>query len=300
MKRILKWLGIVVLVVLVAAAGYVGSQVYAFNKSMDKVYDVPPPKISRSPDAQVAARGRHVAESIAGCAGSDCHGADLAGGKPIVMGPLGTVVGPNITPAGRVADYSDGELARLILHGIKKDGRSVVFMPSQDINWLPDEEVQAVITYLRSVPPVTKADGKSSIGVLAKVLDRRGLIQIDVAKIIDHGKRVTAPAPTPTASYGAYLGRLCVGCHGEHLAGGKIPGAPASIPVPANITPHETGLKGWTYEDFDRLLVQGLKKDGKKLDPFMPVEAFGKMNDIEKKALWAHLQSVPPVAFGGR
>jgi hypothetical protein len=214
MKRVLKWLGVVVLVVLVAAAGFVGSQVYAFNSSMNKVYDVPLPKISRSPDIEVTARGKHVAESIAGCAASDCHGLDLSGGKPIVMGPLGTIVGPNITPAGRVADYSDGELARLILHGVKKDGRSVTFMPSQDINWLPDEDIQAVITYVRSVPPVSKPDEKSSIGVLAKVLDRRGMVQVDVAKLIDHGKRVTAPAPTPTASYGAYLGRLCVGCHG--------------------------------------------------------------------------------------
>jgi hypothetical protein len=96
------------------------------------------------------------------------------------------------------------------------------------------------------------------------------------------------------------LSRVCVGCHGEHLSGGPIPGAPSSIPIPANITKHDTGIKDWTFADFDRLITQGVKKNGNKLNPFMPIEAFGKMNEVEKQALWAFLQSLPPAPFGGR
>jgi mono/diheme cytochrome c family protein len=299
-KRIFKWLGAVVALVLVAAGGYVFFQARAYDKSMARVYDVPVPNIVRSTDPAVLARGKHLAESLGGCATADCHGADLSGGKPIVMGPLGTFTGANITPAGRGGQYSDGELARLILHGLKRDGRSVIFMPSQDMNWWPDDDIQAVISYLRTVPPVTKPEGKTEVGVLAKVLDRRGTLVGDVARRIDHEHRALGPAPAPTAAYGAFVGRLCLGCHGEHLSGGPIPGAPPSMPIPKNITGHETGLKGWTYADFDRLLVQGIKKDGQKVDPFMPMEALGKMNDVEKKALWAYLESVPPLAFGGR
>jgi len=300
MKRLLKWVGGVTLLILIVAAGFAAFEVRAFNASMAKVYGVPVPAVTRSTDPAVLARGKHVAESLAGCAASDCHGADLAGGRSISFGPVGTISGPNITQAGRAGAYSDGELVRLILHGIKRDGRSITFMPSPDFNWLPDEDIQAVVSYVRTVPPVTKADGPSEVGLIGKVLDRRGLLELDVARHIDHDHRTTAPAPTATAAYGAFVSRLCVGCHGEHLSGGPIPGAPSSIPIPANITTHDSGIKGWTFVDFERLLNEGIKKDGKKLNPFMPVETFGKMNEVERKALWAFLESVPPKAFGGR
>jgi mono/diheme cytochrome c family protein len=299
-KRILKWLGLIVAVALIAAGGYAAVQVRGFNTAMAKVYDIPVPSVERSTDPAVVARGKHVAESFGGCATRDCHGSDLSGGHPIVMGPLGTITGPNITPAGRAGAYSDGELARLILHGVKRDGHSVTFMPSQDISWMPDDEIKAVISYLRTVAPVQKPDGKTELGLLAKILDRKGMVIVEVASRIDHAQRPSAPTPTPTAVYGAFMGRLCTGCHGEHLSGGPIPGAPPSIPVPLNITKHETGLKEWTYADFDRLLTQGMRKNGQAINPFMPVEAFGKMNEVEKKALWAYLESVPPAPLGGR
>jgi hypothetical protein len=79
-----------------------------------------------------------------------------------------------------------------------------------------------------------------------------------------------------------------------------LPGAPKSMAVPLNITPHETGIKEWTYEDFDKMLVTGIRKNGKSLAKFMPVEAFGKMSELEKKALWAYLRTVPPVPLGNR
>jgi mono/diheme cytochrome c family protein len=297
-KRVLKWFGIVLVVVLIGLGGFVAYSARAFNQSMAKVYDLPLPNITRSTDANVIARGQHVVESIGGCASADCHGNNLAGGKPLVMGPLGTITASNITPAGHGAEYSDGELARLILHGVKRTGQSVRFMPAQELNWLPDDDIQAVISYLRSVPPVTKPDGTIHIGLLAKVLDRRGMLAIDVARQINHDQRATAPTPAPTGVYGGFLSRSCTGCHGEHLSGGPIPGAPSSLPVPKNITPHESGLKAWSFADFQRLLDDGIKKDGKPLDPFMPVESFKKMNDIERQALWAFLQSVPSKRFG--
>jgi len=52
--------------------------------------------------------------------------------------------------------------------------------------------------------------------------------------------------------------------------------------------------------DFNKLLDQGIRKNGKKLDPFMPVEALAKMNQIERRALWAYLEAVPARPFGGR
>src|SRR5438552_15530987 len=105
-KRVLKWVALVLAVVLVGAGCVVAFSVRAYSQSMAKVYDVPLPAITRSTDPAVIARGKHVAESIAGCAGGDCHGLDLAGAKPLEMGPLGTITAPNITPAPHGKDYS--------------------------------------------------------------------------------------------------------------------------------------------------------------------------------------------------
>ena len=112
--------------------------------------------------------------------------------------------------------------------------------------------------------------------------------------------KTCAPPPTPTAVYGKYLAMACTGCHGDHFSGGKIPGTPPDFPPPLNLTPDKTGLAGWTYEDFDKLLTTSIRKNGEKLKPFMPVEAFGKVNDTEKHALFAYLQTLPPVPYGNR
>jgi hypothetical protein len=280
--------------------GYAAVQARAFDASMDRVYDVPLPALARSSDPAALTRGKHLAESIAPCAVPDCHGSDGAGGRLIKIGPIGEFQGPNITMGGLGAAYSDGEIARLIRHGVKKDGRSVRFMPAHEFNWLPDSDVVALISYVRSWPAVDRANGPMHVGFLAKVLDRRGVFPMDVARKIDHAHIETAPPPSPTPEYGRFLARLCSGCHGEHLSGGPIPGAPPGMPVPPNLTAHETGLRDWTYDDFVRTLNTGINKKGKKLDPMMPYESISKLDDVEKRALWEGLRQLPPMPFGNR
>jgi len=303
-KRILKIVlgvvGGVVGLVAVGGGAFVGLKVHAFNSSMDRVYDVPLPKVERMTDAVALARGKHLMESIAACSVGDCHGEDTGGGKSIEIGPLGTFTGPNISAGGLGAAYSDAEIFRLIRHGLKKDGRSVRFMPAHEINWLPDSDLTAIISYLRTMPPVQKPNGPMELGLLAKVLDSQDMIIIDVARRIDHSKTDIAPPPAPTVAYGSYIGRACTNCHGATLGGGPIPGAPPEMAVPLNLTPDATGLKGWTFEDFEKVMATGVRKNGKKLDAMMPVAALNKMDETEKKALWAYLQSVPPKPFGSR
>lgn len=299
-KRVLKVLGLVALVAALGGGGWIAYQAHAFNASMAMVYDVPLPAVQRSSEPAVLARGKHLAESIGGCSSKDCHGADFGGGAPIKLGPLGTIRGPNITGGGRGAEYSDSELARLISHGIKRDGHGVRFMPAPDFAWWPDDDVAALVSYLRTVPTVGRPSGDSELGILAKVLDRKGMLPLDGARRIDHRNRPIAPAPAPTAAYGAFLVNACRGCHGAELSGGPIPGAPAEMAIPLNITPDATGIKGWTFADFDKLLSTGIRKNGKHLDPLMPVAELGKFNDVERHALWAYLESAPAKAFGGR
>lgn len=298
--RVLKVLGILLGLLFLGGGSYVYMQCSAFDASMEKVYDVPVPNLSRSTDPAVIARGDHLVHSLAGCGVADCHSPDLGGGRVVDIGPVGKMAAPNITAAGLGAAYSDGELARIIRHGIKKDGRSVRLMPSQDLTWLPDSDVVAIVSYIRTVPNVDRPNGTTSVGTLGKVLDRQNKFHWDVARIIDHTKVESPPPPEPTAAYGAYLGRLCSGCHGEHLSGGPIPGAPPSIPVPLNLTPDATGLGDWTYADFDKLMKTGVRKSGRQLDPFMPVDSWKNFDDTEMHALWAYLRTLPPTPFGNR
>ena len=283
------------------AGSFVFAKTSAFDASLDKVYEVPLPKIERTTDPVRLARGEHLAHTIMPCADSGCHGNDLGGGRVTKMGPIGTFVAPNITTGGLGAAYSDAELARLLVDGVKKDGRGVRFMPSHDSNWLPDDDIAATISYVRTLPPQTKQNPGMQIGPLGKVLDQLGKIPIDVARRIDHQHVAKGPAPSADASYGAYLARLCSGCHGEGQGGGPLPGAPPSMPVPLNLTPDETGLLGWSLDDFKHTLKTGLrKKDGRKLDPMMPVESFGQFDDVEMQALFSYLQSLPKRPFGSR
>lgn len=304
MKTWLMRLGVVLGAILLLSGLGLGVFVYlqtsAFDASMRQVYTVPLPNLERSSDPAVIARGAHLTQAVVACSAQDCHGANLSGGKTVSMGPLGKITGPNISSAGLGAVYSDGELARLIRHGIKKDGRSVRFMPSHDISWLPDSEIIAILSYLRTLPPAPGPNGPIEIGVLGKILDRLDKIPLDIARRIDHEGVGRGPLPSATADYGRLLSKLCAGCHGETLSGGAIPGAPSEFPIPTNLTPHATGLQGWTFEDFDRLLVQGIRKNGSKLDPFMPLEAFGKLDLTEKRALWAYFRTLPAVPFGNR
>jgi hypothetical protein len=300
LKRVLKVLGVVVVLVAALGGGFVYWNCSQFDAAMAKVYDVPLPDVKRSTDPAVIARGDHLVHSIAGCGANLCHGADLGGGKPIVMGPLGTFNGPNITPDNLGAAYSDGELARLIKHGVKKDGCSVRFMPVQDVDWLPDSDVVAIVSYVRAVEPGDRPNGPNSVGTLGKVLDRQGKFVFDVAGHIAKEGIEHAPAPEPTAAYGGFVARLCQGCHGDHLSGGAIPGAPSNLPIPLNLTPDATGLKDWTFEDFDRLMKTGARKNGKALDPFMPIESWKNFDDTEMRAVWAYLRTLAPIPYGQR
>jgi len=280
--------------------GYVFAQVSAFDASLSKIYSIPVPQVHASNSPEAIARGDHLAHSLGGCTVSECHGPSLGGGKEISAGPVGTIGAPNITSGGLGAVYSDGELMRLIEHGVRKDGKTVRFMSSHEINWLPQDDILAIIAYVRSVAAVEGPGASLSIGLLGKVLDRRDQFALDIARRIDHEHIQKAPAPAPTKEYGRYIAKLCMGCHGETYSGGPIPGAPPDMPIPANITPHGTGLKGWTYEAFERLADQGLRNDGQKVDPFMPIEVLAHMNETERKALYAYLVTLEPKPFGNR
>ena len=92
----------------------------------------------------------------------------------------------------------------------------------------------------------------------------------------------------------------CTGCHGPEFSGGAIPGVPPTFPAAANLTPHATGLGGWSYSEFQIVMRTGARPDGTEVDPFMPWPAYSQMTDTELGALWAYLQAQPAKEVGGR
>jgi cytochrome c553 len=104
-----------------------------------------------------------------------------------------------------------------------------------------------------------------------------------------------------TVAHGAYVANMCIGCHGEKLSGGKIPGGPPDWPAAANLTPGE-GSAMVRYQDvaqFVAMMRSGKRPDGTSIQ-VMPFESISKMDDVDLPALHAYLKTLSPRPAGGR
>ncbi|HVS54249.1 MAG TPA: cytochrome c [Opitutaceae bacterium] len=297
MKRVLKLAGygLVVLIALVAAlAAFVTLR---SNAKLRKTFAVTVQPVAVPTDAAAIARGRHVAETR-GCA--ECHGKDLAGATVFENGAMGRVDGPNLTrgAGGAGARFSDLDFVRAIRHGVAPDGRGLFLMPSTDFAAFSDDDMGALIAYVKSVPPVDKPNGPVKLGPVARALLTFGQIKL-AAEEIDHANVHPAMVkPAATADYGRYLAAGCTGCHGSNFSGGKIKVGPPDWPPAANLTPHPDGrIAKWSEADFIAALRTAKRPDGTELNPVMP-RAFAALDDVELKALWAFLKTLPAAATG--
>ncbi|HEX5077343.1 MAG TPA: c-type cytochrome [Gemmatimonadaceae bacterium] len=229
-----------------------------------------------------------------------CH--PYLGGAVYSSSPaIGTVAGPNLTrgKGGIGADYSDMDFVRAIRRGVRRDGRSLVVMPSEVFTHLSQEDLGAVIAFLKQVPPVDREVPRSGFGPVGRALLAAGKMNILVAGKTPH---ITPPASVPadtTAVYGKYLADIagCHGCHGYGLSGGRVAGPPG-LPPASNLTP--AGIGSWTEADLARALREGKRPDGSQLDEFMPWKVFRGMTDAEIHAIWLYLRSVPARPFGNK
>ncbi|WP_211452894.1 c-type cytochrome [Collimonas antrihumi] len=112
----------------------------------------------------------------------------------------------------------------------------------------------------------------------------------------------TAPATAEQIAHGAYLVRTgdCMACHtargGKELAGGRAIQTPFGAVYSPNVTPDkETGIGTWSADDFWRALHNGKSKDGSLLYPAFPYTNYTKVTRADADAMFAYLQSVPPV-----
>jgi cytochrome c553 len=180
-----------------------------------------------------------------------------------------------------LADWSDGDIVRAIREGIHPSGRSLLIMPSRVLRNLSDEDVQAIVAYLRYLPPEGEETPPNRLNTL-------GAIMVLKASIFEAQPPVTEPVLSPpagpTAAYGAYLSSFtCEICHGADLLGDpKFQGPPlVAIPI------------AWSDEDFIDFMRTGIRPDGSSVDEeAMPWKDLSRMfsDDEELLAIYAFLQ----------
>jgi len=249
--------------------------------------------------ADAVARGDHLVHSRYGCV--ECHGQDFGGGVMLDSRILGTFLGPNLTTGrgSRTLDYTATDWDRAVRHGVAPDGHPTV-MPSEDFQLMSDQELSDIVAYIRSLPPVDHEVAPPRLGPLGTVLvaTRKMRFSADVIPIHTAPHAKLPPVAEATAEFGKHLAGTCAGCHGANFAGGPIAGGDPSWPPAMNLTPHADGLAGWSYGDFVGALRRGRRPDGTLLrEPMSMLVVYGQnMSDIELQALWAFLQTLPPVA----
>ncbi len=289
MRKVLKWIGIVIgvllgLVILVLSVTYVIA-----GQKLNNTYEITLDLID-IPDEPSVNRDEWPLIIIEVCEG--CHGPDLSG-EVFEDDPLfGYFASANLTSGegGIGRTYSDADYVRALRHGVGPDGKPLLVMPSQLFTKYSDEDLAEIIAYVKNVPPVDNEHGDSRLGPLGRAIIVFNLFpDLLPAETIDHDAPRREPEPGLTAEYGEYLSLVCVVCHAEDLSGGPEAGEGM------NLTPGGQ-MAEWSEEDFIQTIRTGVAPDGEKLDKEeMPWPTFAKMTDMELKAIWLYLQSVPAI-----
>lgn len=294
MKRFFKWLGIVlgsllIFLVIVFAALYVIA-----GQRLNHTYLVNTPVIPIPTDDAALARGQHLVEIVSDCTG--CHGADFSGSTFWEDGMMGYLYAANLTSGkgGIGATYGDEDWVRALVHGVNKQGRPLLFMPSHHYTNYSDADLGAIIAYIKAQPAVDKIHPAPQIGPLGRVLLTLGALPSLPAERIDHNAaRLAAPPEAATVEYGEYLvnGAACAECHGDQLAGGQ---ADPNEPGGPNLTPAGR-LGDWSQADFFTTIRTGIRPDGTALHEFMPWYKYREMSDVELEAIWLYLKTLAPL-----
>lgn len=250
-------------------------------------------------------RGTYLVTSVVAC--GNCHtpkgpdgelpGMELAGWAPFFEVPEFTANSANLTPDPEtgLGNWTDEEIVTAIREGRRPDGTLIgPPMPIELYRGLSDRDVDAIVAYLRQLPPVKHEIPPS---------DYRIPLPPDYGPPVGEVADVSRDDPV---AYGAYLvgpAGHCIECHtpmGPHGAdfehslgagGVEFPG-PWGVSVSANLTP--TGLAGRTDDEIKRMIREGVRPDGSAMMPPMPFPYYARISDEDLDAIVAYLRTLPP------
>jgi len=262
----------------------------------------------------IVAKGQYIFAMAGGCA---CHtqpkGTPHAGGRAFPI-PFGTVYSTNITQDKEtgLGAWTDRQIYDAVVNGIRRDGSRILpVMPYEAYSGLAEEDLKALIAYLRTLKPVRK----ENLRLPAQVRFFRALVTPLWLKLFGRFSNISAKAPKSGIERGRYLVEhvaLCGDCHTPrnmigvpnrslYLAGaGKKIGLLGNT-VP-NITPDkETGIGDWKREDIVELLISGTKPDSDNVQGLMEEVIKGTplgYKDMKKEdalAIADYLKSIPAI-----
>lgn len=253
-------------------------------------------------------RGEYLVRGPAGC--GNCHtplgpqgfvaDQELAG-RLVEQSDVMTAYAANLTPAGRIAGWSDAELGRAIREGFRPDGTVIgPPMPFAMYRGLGDEDLASIVMFLRTLAPVENAVPESTYSFPLPPAYGPPV------------ETVTAPPQGVTVEYGAYLAgpvAHCMECHTpmgpqgpvlEKLgAGGFEFHGPWGTSVAANLTPGEGGIAGYDDAQLAAMIREGKNTDGSAMLPPMPYPFLARMTDDDLAAIIAYLRTLAPLPMGG-
>lgn len=271
MRRALKWLGFGlggILCVLVLAAIYVW---VVAGRIIDQTYD--PPASTFVADAATAnlEEGRRAA-LLRGCF-EGCHGEKMEGGVWEDNLLVGTLVVPDLTRA--FAELSDQDLDRVIRHGVRRDGKSSLIMPSSMLHHLSDADLNNITAFIRSQEQQNGVEMDMRPGLLARFMILKFGFKPHAQNI-----REEAPWLTGDDAHGKYLAiTVCTECHGMDLQGDETG------------TPNLALAVAYSLSDFKRLMREGIPIGDRELDLMARIARgrFKHFTDAEIEALHSYL-----------
>lgn len=291
MKGVLKWVGYVVggfIVVVLLAVG----TVYAITSSrMGKTYATKVEPLAIPTDAPSIARGRHLVESVGKCQG--CHGENYAGTNMMDDPAFASLTPSNLTSGkeGIGGVYKDEDWVRAIRYGVGRDGKSLLFMPSEAFTHFNDTDLAQMIAYLKTLPPADMTvPKKRSVGPIGRAVYLLAGFPLLPASMIPANLSRSVVPEGATPEYGKYLLETggCTGCHGPNLGGGSM----GSTKTP-NLT-RSGELGKWTEADFVKAIHTGVRPDGRILSAEMPWPFMKGLTESELSAMFKYLQTVAP------
>ena len=233
-------------------------------------------------------RGKAIADGFC----SACHsttgaltgGLDVGDHFPV---PIGSFVASNLTPAGQLSHWSDGDIFRAIRNSVAPDGRWLIIMSYTNAGKLSDDDIRAVIAYIRSLPAIGKPTDNQPdhLNLLGVAMLGAGMLPTGNPVIIGP---ITSPPASSTLLYGEYILSYqdCRACHGAKLTGG-VPGQLGPLGPDLNL------VKGWKLEEFVATMRTGIDPNGHELGKEMPWRSIGRMSDEELRAIYEYLTHLP-------
>jgi len=248
----------------------------------------PAPLTNVAGTAEQIQRGKAISDGF--CSACHSKSGTLTGGLDIgehFPMPIGSFVSSNLTPAGRLSRWRDADIFRAIRNSVDADGRWLIIMSYTNAGKLSDEDIRAVIAYVRSVPLAAKAneDPPDHLNLLGIAMLGAGLLPTGSPVSIGP---ITAPPASPTSRYGEYILSYqdCRACHGAKLTGG-VPGQLGPLGPDLNL------VKGWKLEEFVATMRTGIDPSGHEISKEMPWQPIGRMSDEELGAVYEYLTHLP-------